>query len=129
MSVRDGQMNTQERQLIATELQEEIAFLEAKLHDLQHQNRKEENTKLIGACFRFSDSYGSGKRWWKYFRVVGLDEDGETKAVTFAHTSMDRFELSTESWRFHTGYQRITLKKFNQEFVKFSNSIIERGLR
>ena len=44
--------------------------------------RQEENTKLIGKCFRYNDGFGKDTRWWMYMKVLEV-VDGAPIALTF----------------------------------------------
>jgi hypothetical protein len=55
--------------------------LQKQLAKIQEQERKEftnkhwpEFQKLIGKCFRYRNSYGTGKDWWLYIKVTNINK-------------------------------------------------------
>jgi hypothetical protein len=50
--------------------------------------------KLVGKCFRFENSYGSGEKWPLYVRIISFDEKAMTyKTVQFQNTTRQRIEI------------------------------------
>src|SRR6185312_14215252 len=50
-------------------LQRILAKARAELNEIESREIAAANNKIIGNCYRFSNSYGSGDRWWLYGKV------------------------------------------------------------
>jgi hypothetical protein len=58
------------------ELEEIVAAGIVARHELSDITDKETEAKtkaLVGECFRFRNSYGSGEKWWLYRIVTGVN--------------------------------------------------------
>jgi hypothetical protein len=46
-----------------------------KLQAAEDVERKKQDAKLVGRCFKYHNSGGGcDERWWLYYRIVGLNE-------------------------------------------------------
>ena len=91
-------MNRQEK---IEKLNASIFRLKQRLDGLVQQEQDEvarpKLRKLIGRCFKYLNSYGSGEKWWLYVKVVSLNEsDLSFRTVEFQHTSLKRVEIEYE---------------------------------
>lgn len=73
------------------ELNKKIDGLNKKLDPLRKELRKiedkeslKEKQKLLGKCFKYRNSSGSGEKWWTYIKVVAVSKD------VYTHLRMDR---------------------------------------
>lgn len=63
--------------------------------------------KLVGKCFKYRNSYGSGESWWMYARVISFDERAMNfKAAEFQKTSRDCIQIECESVHIFNGCNR-----------------------
>ena len=77
------------------ELRQQINKLRAELGPLEEAQKQEQNSKYVGRCFKFNNSYGSGERWYLYARIIDAGDYWPT-GVTFQHTSSDTIEIRTD---------------------------------
>lgn len=55
------------------QLEKEIKERREELHELEQDDRKVKNEKLLGKYFKYMNSFGSGEFWPIYFLVTRLD--------------------------------------------------------
>ena len=72
--------------------------MQRKLTDMEEEERDRIQRpilrKLVGRCFRFTNSYGSGERWPLYAKILSFDEKAMTfLATNFEHTTARRVEI------------------------------------
>lgn len=91
------------------ELQDSIAKLAEERDTIIAASRKAENAKLIGKCFRFSNSYGHGSRWWLYIKITGVDKNGWITVTKAQRCHHGRITIEQDS-QFHMNdtYEAIT---------------------
>lgn len=108
-----------EKQVLA-----EMAPLYAELNALRENERKAQHKLLLGKCFRFRNSYGSGEQWWLYARVDGVG--GHWPMVfTFQVTSQDEIIVKCKDSS-HVGgdsWFPITRREFDREWAKVQKRI------
>lgn len=73
------------------ELNKKIDGLDKKLDPLRKELRKiedkeslKEKQKLLGKCFKYENSSGSGEKWWIYAKVIAVSTD------TYTHLKVER---------------------------------------
>ncbi len=86
------------------------------LGKIETQRRAEENKVLMGKCYRYRNSYGSGSGWWLYARVIGV-RDGWP--VMFRFETIENNEIRIQPTETHVGvpdssYQPITEAAFTK---------------
>lgn len=111
------------------ELADQIAPLQAELDAVLRMKRDAENQKLVGRCFKFSNSYGgSDKRWWLYGKVVSVDEYWP-HLITFQHTSEDQIEIKTDevASSLGSGWTEIDADEFEKAWQDLMQTIIKIG--
>jgi hypothetical protein len=80
--------------------------------------------RVIGKCFRYSNSYGHGSQWWLYGRVIGTDEYGWFRMFQFEATDNGEMQIRTEHQRTHlNGWDPIAANIFQEEWDAFRNRI------
>jgi hypothetical protein len=81
--------------------------------------------KLIGRCFKYHNSYGSGEKWWLYRKIVGID--GTTlKTFEFQITSYSdegKMEIKESHCYGVDGYLEITKDEWYAEWSKVAARI------
>jgi hypothetical protein len=80
---------------------------------------------LVGKCFKFRNSYGSGEKWWLYVRILRLHKDSLTyDTVQFQNTSRSNIEIEyRQQWNFQqgnhfsvqNGWEEITFEEYDLE--------------
>lgn len=53
--------------------------------------------KLIGRCFKYRNTYGTGDKWWLYALATEVDSLGRLLGLSFQHTSHDAIEIELKS--------------------------------
>ena len=97
----------------AEELKEQIEALEnqrvaihKKLNQLKPQIYRLETEpavkKLIGQCFKYRNSYGSGRKdWWLYSKVLGYNPRNQQLIIcSYQRTSLEIIEIRVREERF-----------------------------
>lgn len=83
-----------------------------QIRAFEDAERARASSELIGKCYKYSNSYGSGDRWWLYMRITGVG-DHWPMGVKFEHTSSDECRISRESFIVvNDGYIEITTAEF-----------------
>jgi hypothetical protein len=84
--------------------------------------------KLIGKCYKYRNSYGSGERWWLYKKVVGISGT-MLKTLEFQITSYDekgKAEIEeSHCYGDMTGCVEITKDEWNAEWTKIAIRVSE----
>ena len=114
-------------------LKEQAEHLRAKICKLEQEELIKKvmpkALKLIGQCYKYSNSYGSGddnKPWWLYQKVINVDHicDENRVEVSVKEFQCDchgdiQFKKRTFSYRDldygNDGYQKITTNEYNKE--------------
>lgn len=99
-----------------------------------NENRRieRENKKLIGTYWKYSNSYGSGEKWWIYSKIIGVD--GATlKKINYqltTHNKADIIEQDQTSYSGRQGMDRGWTKITYREFTKGTNIVLKKlGVR
>lgn len=87
-----------------------------ELHDIEEKEATEKNVHLVGKCFKFSNSYGSGEKWWLYSRIVGVG-GSYFKYFVFQECSDGKVIVETRKYGYDSLQQvEITRKEFDKQF-------------
>lgn len=77
------------------------------------------NKKLIGTFWRYSNSYGSGERWWLYTKVLRSISSESLECLNIEKTCYDHIEIEVNHRGLYDsdkdlgyGYERITYKQW-----------------
>lgn len=100
------------------EMRQQADRLRKQLGRIDEKRREEENAKLIGRCFKYRNSYGSGKKWWLYTKVT---KGGYwPQAFSFQQTSHKTYEVrSEESFPSIAGYVPVSEGEFKKALSNF----------
>ena len=86
-----------------------------ELHDIEEKEATEKNLPLVGKCFKFRNSYGSGERWWLYSRVVGV-AGSYFKYLVFQECSLGKATVEIREYGYDNMQQiEITRKEFDKQ--------------
>lgn len=102
-----------------------------RARDLLEEQRNEvarpELRKLVGKCFRFTNSYGSGEKWPLYARILSFDEKAMTYlAVHFQNTTRQRIEIE---YRHEYNFEQHARFGVESGWIPVSNEEYERELK
>lgn len=110
------------------EIRREMAPLQRELQRVEDARKRAEYKKLLGKCFKYRNSYGSGSPdWWLYVRVIGGDGYWP-KCFQFQLTSHGEIiiaekEHSVSVGRDDRGYTEITRKEFDRAWAQMKRRI------
>lgn len=92
--------------------------------------RDKTNASLVGKCFKYHNSSGSGERWWLYLKVTAVDE-GSLRAFRFQQYSNGEIHIQSNNYIYHGrslvgdgGYIRISSAEFKKEWTKLRARIV-----
>jgi len=107
-------------------LQRILAKARAELNEIiESREIAAANNKIIGNCYRFSNSYGSGDRWWLYGKVIAV-EGGDITMFKFQKTAHGQIEIEArymEYARITSGWEQIAEAKFQKAWRAIANEI------
>lgn len=94
---------------------------------LQKQIDTENNKPLMGKCFKFRNSYGSGEKWWLYIKVISCDDWG-AKVIDIqkdkgGNTTCEIKTCSANSFKGSDSYTPISYKEFKKNFDKLMKEL------
>jgi hypothetical protein len=69
-----------------------------KIYDLETEKRISENRGLIGKCFKYRNTYGQGRSWWLYLKVVAINEEGSLHADSFEDDGEGKVEIVKDKY-------------------------------
>jgi len=112
------------------DLKEQQIALRDKIYEAETQDRITENTKMIGKCYRYRNTYGGGKNewWWLYKKITGINKDGYRLSFSFETTVGDIIEIKRDIMfgnLLDGGYKEIPLEEFNQAWQDLRDSLPE----
>lgn len=73
-----------------------------ELADLENADATLRNSQMIGKCQKFSNSYGSGDRWWLYRRILSVDGN-QCACFRFQTTSSGLMEIQARECEYIGG--------------------------
>lgn len=77
-----------------------LRSLREELSDIETKERKKENKKLIGKCFKYNNSYSCPENendyWPVYSTVLDINEDGHPIVFCFETDKYGKFECETK---------------------------------
>ena len=113
------------------ELNKQIEALNNVLNPLLEESReiesneqREINKKLIGKCFKYENSYGFGDKWWLYTYIIGVSESSDTLTVLTVQDDKGGVVEIKKETRMASSYYKgnseipITFKEFKKQFDK-----------
>ena len=115
------------RQIRIKELDNKIRELERKQspfikerNKLKDQINLEENKVLLGKCFKYRNSYGSGEKWWLYRKVVSVG-DWDVTVISAQDCNNGTIEIikethSASGYKIGGYHTEISLEEFNKNF-------------
>lgn len=103
-----------------TEARKIVNEYQTKIREQEDKQLAQEAKALVGKCFRYRNSYGSGESWWYYVEVIGSKEN-QLITETFQETPIE-IEIKRRHHYFplDADYGEISRK----EFQKAKNAII-----
>ena len=107
------------------EIQAELSRLREEEYKIEVSERRDENKRHVGKCYKYNNGYSKEDRWWLYIRVVEMDGDANLSVITFQKTSLNEWIYKHETfyagnWMFE---KEITIKEYEKEFSKFVGAI------
>jgi hypothetical protein len=102
------------------ELQQQFDEARHALEQIEKQARNEANEKLIGKCYRYRNSYGSGDKWWLYKIVTGIG-DYWPIGTSFQKTSNGTLEIREKETMpgLPESYEEISRDEYNKQWRAF----------
>lgn len=100
--------------------------------EAEYAARVEENSLLIGKCFKYRNSYGAGSDigpWWAYFQVTGVSDLGVPLAWSFQQIPGGDVEIRKESTAYISegnGYREVPAPEFWRAASKARDAVIAR---
>jgi hypothetical protein len=121
------------------EAQQKAQQAQIKFRDLLEEERRKKSRpalrKLVGSCFVYQNSYGSGSSWPLYARVISFNEkDMCYTTVTFQEPIDGRIEIEKQrahnyeggcAFGIERGWKPITQKDYNTALIKLLKHINE----
>ncbi|KKM59287.1 hypothetical protein LCGC14_1548290 [marine sediment metagenome] len=84
------------------ELNRIIAIAHDELSTIDVKKKLKENTKLIGKCFKYRNSYSAPEEesdyWWLYYKVISVNRHGICMAMRFQTDKHGRIEIEKERY-------------------------------
>lgn len=98
------------------QLVREFNRVRAQIDAIDEAADRKKNAVLVGQCFKYHNSYGSGEKWWLYVQVVSIDCRW-VKVNSFQDDGQGRIEFEYQRTHMGTqftngGYQRIPFGEF-----------------
>lgn len=97
-----------------------VAPLRAERDNIERETRLKDAQKLLGKCFRFRNGYGSGDKWWLYYKVISIDLDGihDYKVISIQEPSYPELDIRID--RAHKGMfqEEVSKRQFGIVFDK-----------
>lgn len=77
--------------ILSTQIRDEIWKRE-------NAERRAQNAKLIGKCFKYRNSYGGSHErwWWLYVKITGVTTRGEFEGIQFQDDGEGRLTVETK---------------------------------
>ena len=87
-----------------------------ELNEIEEKENTKKNLPLVGRCFKFKNSYGSGDSWWLYSEVLGI-EGNYFKYLTFQECSGGKITVELREYGYDSLQQtEITKQEFDKRF-------------
>ena len=104
------------------QLVREIGKLQKELNAIRQDKENKKNSRLIGKCFKYENSYSGldAKTWWFYIQMNKI-EDGSLVGTSFQHDEYGEISIGTND-SFHAGtivedsHIEITKDEFDKAF-------------
>ena len=102
------------------ELKGQMVKLRDEIDEIEVAEKVKQNKKLVGKCFRYHNSYGSGDKWWLYARVTKLTDYGEPIAWNFQIDCHGKIDIQPPGLSYvypGNGYQPIGPAEFRRAWA------------
>jgi len=131
MNIREAKVELRKVEKAITKFKKEKDRILNPLY--KERNRIEEfvnnesGRKLIGSCYRFPNSYGSGDKWFGYLKIIGVKE-GQIVVLQIQKTCYNDIEIKTDTKFFEyfndaEYYTSITPETFENHMKNFLKEI------
>ena len=101
-----------------------------RLWKAEAAERDKTNAALVGKCFKYRNSSGSGEKWWLYLKITAVD-DGNLRAFEFQQYSNGEIHIQPNDLIYHGrnltedgGYIEIKPAELQREWVKIRDLIV-----
>ncbi len=102
------------------------AKIQSQIWDIEQAETAKINKKLLGKCFRYWDTFGSGgDGWWLYAKVIDVDA-GNPIAHRFQIDANGGMEIEPRHVLWHdlsSGYDKISNAAFDAAWTDFKAAI------
>lgn len=107
-----------------TKLKTQRHRLQCKIDDIEAERARKEHEKLVGRCYKYRNSYGSGEKWWLYAKVTAAG-DIQPLATTFEQTANGSIEIRRE-WgiSLHHGWEEISMAECLDTWNRLNDQIV-----
>ena len=112
-------MNTSNRK---KELEEIMRVARKELIEINNAEIIRRNSGLVGKCFRDSESYGDGRRWYRYAMIMQLDGIG-FNAWSFERDADGDIRINFSSYHVSIPGKPISHKRFMAEWERLRAEI------
>lgn len=93
---------------------------------IEEKERAKRSATLVGKCFRYLNSYGSGDRWWLYARVISVGDGGYLTTFSFQTTCNDEIQIEPAKARLSIdGWEAISIADFKTAWHAVQKRIVE----
>jgi hypothetical protein len=111
------------------ELEKIIGEATEELHAIDEREIAKEALPFVGKFFKYRNSYGTGKKWWLYLKVLSYNERN-FNTLQFQLMGDGKIEIENRDWthansliRGDSGYIEIEAKEFRQGWGEITNAI------
>lgn len=112
-------MKTKTKPTTIAQMRKQRDALSAQISHIERRERGKTNSLLVGKCFKFLNSYGSGDKWWLYARITKAGEYWP-EAMKFQITSMKEAKVEVEDTFTGTdGYIEISREEYDAAWQSF----------
>jgi hypothetical protein len=108
------------------ELERQRSKVQARISAIQNAEDQRKSQALIGRCFKYDNSDGSGKRWWLYFKAVRADGRyviGPKFEHVFGYADEYRLSANDQAFNHMQGYREITPGEYEVARTEFLNAL------
>lgn len=103
--------------------------LEDRISDLEGEQRRRQQSKLVGRVFEYQNGYSLDQRWPLYIRIDAIDEDGWLTTFQFEEDCHGEFFIRPASKRLTISddYSEISRGEFDAAWAHLLAKIQERA--
>lgn len=108
------------------ELERQRNEVQSRIWEIENAENEKKSAALVGRYFKYHNSFGSGNRWWLYFKAVRVDGRCVV-GPKFQRDSNGRFELEPDAHVFNnmSGYTEIKAVEYVRARAKFLTELNE----